>query len=147
MIDTVCAAVVVDDVRFEYVGAAADAHSAARVREEFAEWLERFFDLDPIRSGDLVLAINEALANVAEFAYLSAERPKTMDLVARYDADQARLTATISDRGVWRAPQNGPAGRTRGRGIPLIRALSDRASIETSTGGTDVRMQWDAITR
>ena len=79
--------------RFECIGVAAEAESASRIREEFAEWLQRFFDLDPIRSSDLVLAINEALANAAEFAYLSADsdRPKTMDLIARYDAGDARL--------------------------------------------------------
>ena len=132
--------------RFECIGVAAEAESASRIREEFAEWLQRFFDLDPIRSSDLVLAINEALANAAEFAYLSADsdRPKTMDLIARYDAGDARLTVTICDHGVWRMPAAASA-RARGHGIPLMRALSDRVTIETSTAGTRVCLQWDGV--
>jgi anti-sigma regulatory factor (Ser/Thr protein kinase) len=137
-----------DTERFDCIGVAAEAESASRIRKEFADWLQRFFDLDSIRSSDLVLAINEALANAAEFAYLSADgdRPRTMDLIARYDPADARLTVTICDNGVWRVPATVP-DRTRGRGIPLMRALSDRVTIETSTAGTRVFMQWDDVGR
>jgi anti-sigma regulatory factor (Ser/Thr protein kinase) len=137
---------VADTERFECIGVAAEAGSASRIREEFAEWLQRFFDLDPIRSSDLVLAINEALANAAEFAYLSTDRdrPRTMDLIARYHAGDARLTVTICDNGVWHVPTAVP-DRARGRGIPLMRALSDRVTIETSTVGTRVCMRWDGV--
>jgi serine/threonine-protein kinase RsbW len=135
-----------DTERFECIGVAAEAVSASRMRKEFAGWLHRSFDLDPVRSSDLVLAINEALANAAEFAYLSADsdRPRTMDLIARYHAGDARLTVTICDHGVWRMPAAIP-DRTRGRGIPLMRALSDRVTIETSAAGTRVCMQWDGV--
>ena len=133
--------------RFERIGIAADAENAARVREEFARWLEQFFDLDPIRSSDVVLAINEALANAAEFAYLSAGRVGTMDMQARYDLDAATLTAMISDSGVWRMSDPNSASRTRGRGIPLMRALSDRASIESSSEGTQVLLGWNGVHR
>ncbi len=131
--------------RFERIGVAADAESASRIREEFAEWLEDFFDLDPIRASDLVLAINEALANAAEFAYLTTDRPGTMDLRAQYDPGTASLVATVADQGVWRMPAFEPAPRIRGRGIPLMRLLSDRVDIETSTAGTQVRMQWGGV--
>jgi anti-sigma regulatory factor (Ser/Thr protein kinase) len=137
-----------DTERFDCIGVAAEAESASRIREEFAEWLQRFFDLDAIRFSDVVLAINEALANAAEFAYLSADsnRARTMDLMARYDGLDARLTVTICDHGVWRMPATVP-DRARGRGIPLMRALSDRITIETSTAGTRVLMQWDDVSR
>ncbi|MEC9323118.1 MAG: ATP-binding protein, partial [Actinomycetota bacterium] len=61
--------------RFERLGLDADATAVAHVREEFALWLKRFFVVDAVRFSDLVLAINEALANAAEFAYVLAERP------------------------------------------------------------------------
>jgi serine/threonine-protein kinase RsbW len=145
MIDSVSAADVANAEQFERIGIAADAESVSRIREEFARWLQRFFDLDPIRSSDLVLAINEALANAAEFAYMTANSPGTIDLLAHYDPKADNLTATISDRGIWRPPNPKPPNRTRGRGIPLMKALSDRVSIETSTAGTRVRLQWDAV--
>jgi serine/threonine-protein kinase RsbW len=145
MIESISHAEVAGADRFECVGVAADAESASCVREEFAEWLERFFDLDPIRFCDLVLAINEALANAAEFAYLSCDRPKTMDLVAQYDLGERRLTARVCDNGVWRSAASHARDLTRGRGIPLMKAASDRVTIHTSADGTDVCLQWDGV--
>jgi serine/threonine-protein kinase RsbW len=147
MIDSMSSADVGNAERFERIGIAADACSATRTREEFAGWLREFFDLDPIRTGDVVLAINEALANAAEFAYLMADRPGTMDVQARYDADDARLTVTVSDNGSWRIPRPSANARTRGRGIPLMRALSDRTTIETSSTGTQVCLEWNGVNR
>ncbi|MCW2650436.1 MAG: serine/threonine-protein kinase RsbW [Mycobacterium sp.] len=145
MIDSTSSADVANAERFRRIGVVADAGSAAYTREEFATWLQQFFDLDPIRASDVVLAVNEALANAAEFAYLLADYQGTMDVQARYDADEARLMVTISDSGVWRIPAPSPEIRIRGRGIPLMRALSDRARIETSSTGTQVCLEWDAI--
>jgi serine/threonine-protein kinase RsbW len=145
MIDSVSCADVADARRFECIDIAADAESASRIREEFAEWLARFFDLDPIRSSDLVLAINEALANAAEYAYVSTNRLETMDLLAQYDAADARLTVRISDNGLWRVPESTEVRRFRGKGIPLMKALSDRVTINTSTTGTQVCLQWASV--
>lgn len=147
MIDSPSSADVANAERFARLGIAADAEGAARVREEFARWLGRFFALDAMRSSDVVLAINEAMANAAEFAYLSTGLVGTMDFHAHYDADDARLTAKISDNGVWRIPDRSPSNRTRGRGIPLMRVLSDRASIETSSEGTRVCLDWNGVHR
>ncbi|PRC47017.1 anti-sigma regulatory factor, partial [Mycobacterium sp. ITM-2017-0098] len=118
-----------------------------RVRQDFSEWLKNFFAIDEVRSSDVVLAINEALANSAEFAYLLAERPGTIDIQAVYHANTQTLTACISDRGQWRKRQTEPAPRTRGRGIPLMETLSDDAKIEPSSSGTTVRLEWRGITR
>jgi serine/threonine-protein kinase RsbW len=145
MIDYMSSADVADAERFERIGITADAGTAARTREEFACWLHQFFDLDPVRTSDVVLAINEALANSAEFAYLLATEPGTMTVQARYAAGDARLTVTISDKGLWRGASSDT--RTRGRGIPLMRALSDRATIETSSSGTQVCLEWSDVHR
>jgi serine/threonine-protein kinase RsbW len=145
MINSTSAADVASAERFKRVGIAADARSAGRTREEFAQWLENFFDLDPIRSSDLVLATNEALANAAEFAYLLADRRGTMDVHATYHPHDGKLTVTITDNGIWRTPNPNPPNRSRGRGIPLMRALTDRTTIETSTGGTQVCLEWTGV--
>ena len=131
--------------RFECVGARADRTAAAQTRDDFSDWLSRSFDVDPWRANDLVLALYEALANVVEFAYPSTRQPGTMDVRASYDRSGSTLTVTVSDRGMWRTAPSTPADRTRGRGIALMKALSDRASIQTSTRGTLVSLTWSGI--
>jgi anti-sigma regulatory factor (Ser/Thr protein kinase) len=147
MIDSMPPVEVANAERFERFGLDADAEAVARVRQEFAEWLRRFFALDSVRCSDAVLAINEALANAAEFAYVLAERPGTIDIQAEYLDGQQKLIVSVSDRGTWRTPQTDPAPRTRGRGIPLMETLSDEAAIESSPDGTRVRMEWHRVSR
>ncbi|MEU0498855.1 ATP-binding protein [Mycobacterium sp. NPDC006124] len=133
--------------RLERVGVPAEANAAAKTRDDFSRWLQGTFDLEPHKANDLVLAIYEALANVAEFAYSSTGYRGTMDLSATHDPNEAALTVTVADRGRWRTAPSHPADRTRGRGIALMKALSDRASIQTSTTGTTVRLVWTGIHR
>ena len=133
--------------RFERTGVPAEANAATRARDDFARWLENTFDLDPDKASDLVLAIYEALANVAEFAYLTSGYVGTMDLSAAHHGHDATLMVTVADRGRWRTAPSHPADRSRGRGIALMKALSDRASIQTSTTGTTVRLEWVGIHR
>lgn len=146
MIDTMQSADVTNAERFERVGVLADAQAASNTRDEFAAWLGACFDLDPIRSSDVILAINEALANCAEFAYFERPRTGTMDIVAWHDAVDSTITVLVSDQGSWRTPVV-PSVRSRGRGIPLMEALSDRASIEASDHGTLVRLEWTDVAR
>jgi len=146
MIDSVSAADVSSAERFTRVGVAADGEAAARLRQEFARWLETHFTLDPIRSSDLLLATNEALANAAEFAYCTAPQAGTMDLHARFDPATGILTVSVVDRGTWR--ERTPIldeDMSRGRGIPLIEALTDRSEIDRSARGTSVHLQWTGI--
>ncbi|BBX16345.1 anti-sigma regulatory factor [Mycolicibacterium duvalii] len=147
MIDSMPPAEVANAERFERFGLEADAMTVAQIRHEFALWLQRFFDLDAVRCSDIVLAINEALANSAEFAYLLAERPGTIDLQGIFEPTEQKLTVLVSDRGTWRPPQTDPAPRTRGRGIPLMEALSDEYEIDRSDDGTRVRMVWHGVGR
>lgn len=147
MINSMPPAEVANTERFERFGLDADPRAVTRVRQEFAEWLRRCFAVDEVRSSDMVLAINEGLANAAEFAYVHADRPGTMDIQVIYDAHTQTLTACIADRGVWRARQTDPPPRTRGRGIPLMETLSDDATIEPSAGGTTVRLEWRGVSR
>lgn len=121
----------------------ADAESVARLREEFSCWL-RDFGLSAVRHNDLVLAVNEALANAAEFAYLGG-RPGRVNLSARHDTAGRAIIVTIADHGRWR--ESGPAAvpQLRGRGIPLMRALADHVAIAKSDAGTTVSLSFEGI--
>ncbi|MGV0804641.1 ATP-binding protein [Mycolicibacterium setense] len=118
---------------------------AARIRREFSSWLSTHLTLDATTASDVVLAVNEALANAAEFAYLDAPAPGLMHVRADYDGDTDVLTVTVSDEGVWRIAETDHKNPARGRGIPLMRALTDRAVIDSNQAGTEVRLQWDHI--
>jgi serine/threonine-protein kinase RsbW len=145
MIDSMPTANLSNAERFERIGIKADPRNAAQTRDEFARWVQGAFDLGADRAGDLVLAIYEALANTAEFAYLSAGLTGTMDLTASYNPVESALSVTVSDRGLWRTAAPVPGDRSRGRGIALMKALSDRASIQTSMDGTTVRLGWTGV--
>ena len=134
--------------RFAQTSVLADAACAAQLRQEFSVWLKRYFALDPTKVSDVVLAVNEALANAAEFAYAMVERPGAMHLLADYDSLEAILTVTVTDEGAWRIAKGGKGDKkkiSRGRGIPLMQALSDRATIDSTPAGTRVRLEWNHV--
>jgi len=57
----------------------------------------------------VLLAVNEAIANAAEFAYVDSRQPGTLDVDATYDADSGTLAVTVNDHGRWpdKVPQPG----------------------------------------
>ncbi len=131
--------------RFAQTSVLADAACAAQLRQEFSVWLKRYFALDPTKVSDVVLAVNEALANAAEFAYSTVKQPGAMHLLADYDTLAAILTVTVTDEGAWLIAQGEKKKISRGRGIPLMQALSDRATIDSTPAGTRVRLEWNQI--
>lgn len=131
--------------RFAHTNVLADATRAAQMRREFGTWLKRYFTLDATKASDVVLAVNEALANAAEFAYSTVERPGAMHLLADYDTGTAVLTVTVSDDGAWRIADSEKKSISRGRGIPLMHALADRATIDSSPAGTRVSLEWNQV--
>ncbi|MCV7360903.1 ATP-binding protein [Mycolicibacterium neworleansense] len=127
------------------MGIPATLTHVAQLRFEFSDWLCRNFALAPQKASDIVLAVHEALANAAEFAYITNAQHGVMHLRADYNQPET-LTVTIADEGRWRirdpATEQDP---TRGRGISLMRALADRAVVESAPSGTQVRLQWNHI--
>ena len=131
--------------QFACMDAVADPESAAAIRRDFSDWVHEHFTLDMTTACDMVLAVNEAMANAAEYAYATAERPGVMDVHAHYDGASATLTVTVTDHGAWRASDPASSQLRRGRGIPLMRALADRATIDSSPTGTRVCLQWNQV--
>lgn len=135
--------------RFARARVCADAGNAARLRAEFAGWLGRRFSLGVEGLNDVLLAVNEAIANAAEFAYVDYPRPGTLDLDATYEAGSDTLAVTVTDHGRWRHKIPQPAGlpQLRGRGIPLMEALADDVIIDRTPHGTRVTLTWTQLNR
>ena len=113
--------------------------NVAQIRDEFGQWLRCGAGVDDTVADDVILAVNEALANAAEFAYIQGAAG-TVDIEAIRDVIRGTLTVTVSDRGRWRESDPLQRRRSRGRGIPLMRILADSVIIDTTGPGTRVRL-------
>jgi serine/threonine-protein kinase RsbW len=90
------------------------------------------------RAGDLVLALDEVIANAQEHG----RPPITVEAWA-----DGRLVVEVSDVGagfdrarVWSTHPPPPLGR-RGRGLWIIRQLTDLVAISSGEDGTTVRIE------
>ena len=91
------------------------------LRRQLARWLKEN-DVDERVAYDIVLACSEASANATEHAY--PPRQGHFDVEAVRDGDH--VVIRVSDDGTWR-----PAGeRGRGRGMLLMRGLTDEVSVD-----------------
>lgn len=138
-----------DGGRFAANDVTADAVAASRVRHEFSSWLGRHADVDATRFSDIVLAVNEAAANAAEFAYandgVQRDVAGTFDVEAVQDVVADTLTVTISDQGRWRDSDPTAQKRNRGRGIPLMQMLAENVTIDRSPLGTTVCLRFENV--
>jgi serine/threonine-protein kinase RsbW len=123
----------------------ADTGCVAAAREELGSWLQNQFDLSSIRLNDVILAVYEALANAAEYAYLGAAVAGPVSMRAAHDPTRSALTLTVADSGRWRVVDPANRSRFRGRGIPLMEGLADQASIDTTPQGTTVRLVFEDV--
>ena len=57
------------------------------------------------------------------------------------EAEGRGITIHISDFGSWKRPAPNP--RTRGRGVPLMRAVSRDVTFDGTVSGTSVTMTFD----
>jgi serine/threonine-protein kinase RsbW len=123
----------------------ADAATVSQLRRDFADWLGQRFAVDEIKLSGAILAVYEALANAAEFAYVDSPAAGTLSLEAHHDSTANRLDVTIRDFGRWRETVQAVPDNTRGRGIPLMKALADKAVIDRGPSGTVVVLQFDDV--
>jgi PAS domain S-box-containing protein len=101
------------------------------LRRTLARWLEES-GATAEESHDLQVACHEACSNAIEHAYRFGENE--FEVVAAL-AD-GEITITVTDRGSWRPPVE----NDRGRGLHLIRALTDGMELIPGEGGTTVRL-------
>jgi anti-sigma regulatory factor (Ser/Thr protein kinase) len=87
---------------------------------------------------DIVLAVNEACANSIEHGYRD-RNPGVVRVEGENDGAQIHLK--ITDSGSWKTAPADPG--VRGRGLVLIRAVSDWLEMECTPSGTTVDMSFN----
>jgi PAS domain S-box-containing protein len=111
----------------------ATADQLGEVRGQLSNWL-RAAGIPETLAADIVLAGNEACTNSAEHAYRGgASGPMRIQAHMR----RGEIGLRVIDFGTWKPPGDTPF---RGRGIPLMRAVSDRVELDISATGTTVEL-------
>ncbi len=124
---------------------AADAVTAAQLRHALRGWLHEVVRMPAEVQHDIVLGVNEALANCVEHAYREHHTIGTMKLQASYDPAAQSIRVCISDRGTWyRCPPKRPNDPHASRGIMLMHALAGHCTVDARPGGTTVCLDFTA---
>lgn len=104
------------------------------VRAQLSAWLQGVGASETLVA-DIVLAGNEACTNSAEHAYRGGD-VGTMKVDASLRGGE--IVLSVLDFGTWKPPSGD--NPFRGRGIPLMRAVSDRIQMDQTSSGTSVEM-------
>lgn len=110
----------------------ATADQLVIIRHRLAAWLRAAGVPDEL-AADIVLVVNEACTNCVEHAY-RGHPVGTMLLEAEIADGEVR--ARVTDSGSWKTPAADPGNS--GRGLVLMRALSDAMELDSSPTGTAV---------
>jgi PAS domain S-box-containing protein len=106
------------------------------MRRQLADWLRRA-SVPELLTADIVLVVNEACSNSAEHAYRGRE-PGTMRVEAALG--DRHIQVQVTDSGSWKTPPADPG--IRGRGLLLMRALSEKMDVDGTSEGTTVDMRF-----
>jgi PAS domain S-box-containing protein len=106
------------------------------IRHQLAAWM-RAATIPDGRVADIVLAVNEACANSIEHGY-RGRKPGRVRVEGENDG--ARVHLRVIDSGSWKPAPADPG--VRGRGLLLIRAVSDWLEMECTPTGTTVDMSF-----
>jgi serine/threonine-protein kinase RsbW len=117
--------------------------TAAEWRRALQRWLQQEVHAPEEIREDVVLGVNEALANCVEHAYRSHHQVGAMKLQASYDPDAESIRVCVSDRGSWRKPSSRHSNDPRAsRGIMLMHGLADHCTIHARPNGTSVYLDY-----
>lgn len=125
--------------RFRTSTTSATPATISELRGEFSKWVAGALSTSEDRKADITLAVYEAMANATEHAY-PHDLPGEVCIRARYLRRTKTLRVLVRDQGAWWHHPQPLSGR--GRGIPLIKALCDRAVITSPSAGTTVDLNW-----
>lgn len=106
------------------------------VRHQLIAWL-RGAGVSEMLAADIVLVVNEACSNSAEHAYRGQD-PGPMRVEGA--VDDRHIHIRVADSGSWKTPPADPG--TRGRGLLLMRTLSEGVDLDGTAHGTTVGMRF-----
>jgi PAS domain S-box-containing protein len=106
------------------------------VRQHLTAWL-RSVNVPESLTADIVLVVNEACSNSAEHAYRGLD-PGPMRVRAALDGRHIQIE--VADSGSWKTPPVNPG--TRGRGLLLMRTLSEEVDLDGTAHGTTVCLRF-----
>ncbi len=108
----------------------ATADQLVLIRHRLAEWLHARGVMED-QAADIVLVVNEACTNCVEHAYRGFAAGAMLLEVSLTDGE---VRTRITDYGSWKTPA--PIPGNGGRGLPLMRVLSDSMELDTTATGT-----------
>lgn len=109
------------------------------IRGHLGSWLRATGIPDDL-AGDIVLVVNEACTNSIEHGY----RGRTPGRMLVYVETKGRgICIRVTDFGSWKLPDANP--RMRGRGVPLMRAVSGDVTLDGTSTGTTVTMNFELV--
>lgn len=111
---------------------AAAVPASARILRQSLRRLALGVGLSEGRTFALLVAAGEAISNAIEHAYGVSDGKVRV----RGCCEGERLIVEVIDSGGWRSPRE----EGRGRGLPLMRSIVDRADVESNDSGTIVRL-------
>jgi anti-sigma regulatory factor (Ser/Thr protein kinase) len=114
------------------IGSDATADQLADIRHRLSDWL-RAADVPDALAADIVLVINEACTNCVEHAYRGHSVGTMLTEVKVVDGE---VRARVTDSGSWKTPAINPGNS--GRGLVLMRVISDTMEIDSGPTGTTV---------
>jgi serine/threonine-protein kinase RsbW len=124
---------------------AARADTVAEWRHALHQWLQHQVRTSAEIRDDVVLGVNEALANCVEHAYRAHQQVGAMKLQASYDPAAESIRVCISDRGSWQRPSaRKPNDPRASRGLALMHSLADHCTIHARPNGTSVYLDYAA---
>ncbi len=112
--------------------------SVTALRHEVADFVTAAGIGDPVLTG-VKLAVSEAVTNAVVHAYVDADAPGEVRVLACVNDDEVRVT--VSDDGCGIMPRLDSPGL--GVGLPFIAHLADTLDIDQHDGGgTELRMSF-----
>ncbi|MCW2514536.1 MAG: hypothetical protein JWR11_3578 [Mycobacterium sp.] len=118
------------------IGVPATPDQLSDIRGAITRWL-RATGIPEDLAGDIVLVVNEACTNSIEHGYRRRE-PGRMLVCA--EARGRGISIRVQDFGSWKSPDGNL--RARGRGVPLMRAVSGDVTLNGTSMGTTVTMNF-----
>jgi PAS domain S-box-containing protein len=112
------------------------AERLSEVRHRLSDWL-RGAAVPVELASDIVLAVNEAVTNSVEHAYVGSSAG-AMAVDARVVDSGIRVR--VVDGGKWKTPSGDT--RLRGRGLPMMDAVSESVFVQRAPTGTTVELRF-----